>query len=360
MRTILARKSGRTFLPERYRLAHELCFLNHDVLGQLLRSGEEQGSFNQVFQFRNDADRQAFETADDVFTWLEATRRIEERAAFLRRSVFPALLSDFLHFVYEALETSRKAKLNVAYALLRKPIQENLFLLETIAADVDFFAMKLAENPMHLRSQKAGGLEVHQKRIIAVLAAIGEEHRFDAAYLAQLRYDRSAEDGFDGACNQAVHLFTEHEAIRTESLNINFIFSDWSAKLTQWAYFYSRLPYILCYARKLVEHVFATFEQTDPVYVADIERRLAAATILWADTIEEDYRHQALEQLATTTRAELLYKCRANGRRSPTERDLLRMRASGAWPGEGKLAVVLRDLRYSAFAYLSKILRDRG
>jgi hypothetical protein len=224
-------RRGRTFLPDHLLPAHELCLLNHDVMAELLRSGEENGSFEHTFRFRDDKDRQTFRSAADVFEWLEKGRRQRERAELLRRTVFPAILSDFLHFVFEALETSRKAKLNVTFALIRKPLQESLFVLEAIAANVDEFAAHLKDNPQRLHSQSAGGLEAHQKRIASVLSAINEVERFDPDYLARLRYDKAADDGFDGICNQAIHLFTSHPAIRTESLNINFIFSGWDAKL---------------------------------------------------------------------------------------------------------------------------------
>jgi hypothetical protein len=93
-----------------------------------------------------------------------------------------------------------------------------------------------------LWSQGVGGQEAHTRNIQKVLDTIGENGRFDAAYLAQLRYDKGATDGFDGICNKAMHLFTHHEAIRTEPMNINFIFSNWDSRRTQWSFIYSRLP----------------------------------------------------------------------------------------------------------------------
>jgi hypothetical protein len=302
-------------------------------LVELLRSGEKCGAFLEPIEFRDEKDRDELEAADDVFAWLAHTGRVDERVRILRRSVFPALLSDFLHFIFEALETSRKAKLNVCYALIRKPLQEDLFLLEIISTDPEAFAHSLLENPMALRAQKAGGIEAHTRRISKALEVLGEQDRFDAAYIAQLRYDRNAEDGFDGSCNKAVHLFTEHPAIRTEPLNVNFIFSDWDAKLTQWYYLYSRLPYLLFYARLLVEHVCSTFSQTDPAYLADMDRRVAAGTLLWARNVDADYRHPLIDRFVDVTRERLARACRAAGHREPELSDLPRMLASGAFPG---------------------------
>ena len=172
------RPASKTFLPDNLEAAHKLCFLNHDVMVELLRSGEENGTFNHTFRFRDEGDRKEFEASADVFEWLGKTKRESERTELLRRVVFPAILSDFLHFIFEALETSRKAKLNVSFALIRKPLQESLFVLETIAANVGEFAKHLKENPQRLHFQGAGGLEAHQKRIASVLSVLKRRRSF--------------------------------------------------------------------------------------------------------------------------------------------------------------------------------------
>jgi hypothetical protein len=90
--------------------------------------------------------------------------------------------------VYEALQASRKGTLNVTFILLRKPLQETLFLLESIIIGELDFASKLANNPLLLRPKTAGGLDGHKARISCVLTTIGQNGRFDANYIAQLRY----------------------------------------------------------------------------------------------------------------------------------------------------------------------------
>lgn len=123
-------KRANTHLPALHKMAHQLCFEVHDVMTQLLVSGMKASAFKRIFEFRDDADKLALEEAGDVFAWLEQTRRVDERAALLVSTIFPAVLSDALHCFYEALELSRKAKLSITFILIRKPLQESLFLLE--------------------------------------------------------------------------------------------------------------------------------------------------------------------------------------------------------------------------------------
>jgi hypothetical protein len=344
------------FLPDYLAAAHDLCLMNHDILVELLRSGEDSGLFQQDFCFKDEADRNAFEESEDIFDWLDKTRRDDDYSLFLRRTVFPAVLSDLLHFIYEALETSRKAKLTVSYALIRKPLQESLCLLEWIISDPTNFVAHMRTRPQELRSQKAGGWEQHAKRIEDVLRLIGESRRFDATYLAKLRYDKKSEDSFDGICNLATHLITDHAALRTERLNINFIFSGWDEKLTQWYFLYSRLPYLLFYIRRLTEHVAVEFGKTDPVYLDDIERRVAAATILWWPAVPADYKCPQLETFVRVTEHDLVSSCVAHNYHIPKPNDLARMRATGAWPGESALRVRLRVARYKVLGLRRRIV----
>lgn len=329
-----------THLPEKYWPAHELCFMVHDIMTNLLVSGRRARAFYVEFELRDVADIAAFKA--DVFDWLENRRWIEERAALLVTTVFPAVLGDMLHCFYEALETSRKGKLTISFMLLRKPLQESLFVLETAIADRAGFANNLWYEPIRLWSQGAGGQQAHIRNIQRVLEVLGETERFDPNYLAQLRYDKNAHDGFDGVCNKAMHLFTSHKAIQTEPLNINFIFTDWSAMLTQWSYIYSRFPYLLVYIHRIVEHICAGIAPTSPAYLGDMERRISALVLLWWESLEPPYIDPHLERFAVRTRELLHRQCVAAGYRIPNGNDLVRMVKNGAYPGESGFSVTRR------------------
>ncbi len=341
-------------LPEVHDLAHDLCFVVHDMLAQLLKSGEDGGFFRTTIAFEGEEDRVAFEQSEDIFDWLEKTQRLNDRTSILTTTVFPAILSDMLHCIYEALESSRKAKLNVTYMLLRKPIQENLFLLETIVINPNDFAAKLAVDPLKLRGKNVGGLDAHTRRIQRVLEELGEEGRFSAEYIAQLRYNKNEEDGFDGICNHAIHLFTEHKAIRTTPLNINFIFSGWEEKCTQWAYLYSRLPYLLIYALCVIEHLCERIAPTHPTYLNDMQRRIAALTLLWREQLEPAYIAKPIDKLVSHNRDWLIAHCLEAGYPAPSKSDLMKMAFSGAFPREAKIKVQLRNIRYRLRAALNR------
>jgi hypothetical protein len=308
--------------------------------------------FNAQIELNEGAEAAAFEQAEDIFEWLETTGRFQDRARILKALVLPAVLSDMLHCLYEALECSRKGKLNVTYALIRKPLQENLFLLESIVLDEEGFAEKLATNPLLLRPHSAGGPDGHAHRIQRVLEAIEQTDVFDAAYLAQLRYQK-VEDGFDGVCNKAIHLFTEHKAIQTELLNINFVFSDYEAKVSQWRYLYSRLPYVLVYAWRVVEHIGNSICMTHPDYGQDMLRRIAAFVSLSAK--KSTHVSRELQKFYDAHHSWVLQHCAQMNFPKPLKRDMERMALTGALPGEDDASVQARYEQFSAYAELSRL-----
>ncbi|RXJ82772.1 hypothetical protein [Arcobacter sp. F2176] len=276
------------FLPREFESGHELCFFIHDILANVLVYGEKENIFNYEFALKEEIANNLTDD-EDILSFLSKYKLYEERNKVLKTFILPALLSDTLHCIYEALISSKKAKLNVTYMLIRKPIQETLYLLESIVIDEFTFGESMSENPLKLRPSNAGGIEGHQKRINTVLNKLGLSDLFSSLYLTNLRYNKKCDDNFDGICNHAMHLFTEHEAIRTEKLNVNFIFSGWDSKLTQWAYLYSRLPYLMLYLYYIVEYIMEEICPTEKSYIEEMELRVFAHFILWFENLNKDY-----------------------------------------------------------------------
>lgn len=334
-------------LPDSALRGHDLCFLLHDILTQLLVSGEKQNMFRTTIQFKSDEQRESLEKIDDVFLWLETEKLYEERSKILKATILPAVLSDMLHCIYEALESSRKAKLNISYMLIRKPIQESFYLLESIILDEKQFSDSMIENPLLLRPKNAGGFDGHKKRVNKVLDIINGNIKLDAAYIAQLRYDKNQEDSFDGICNLAMHLFTEHKAIKTHNLNINFIFSGPEQKITQWNYLYSRLPYLLFYAYQIVEYIMSSIVLTTPQYLDDMLRRISALTILWWHELEEDYISDEIDSFVNNIICWLQQHCKLDMNNCLSIEQLTRMVQCGAYPDESEESVSNRINGYS-------------
>jgi hypothetical protein len=151
-----------------------------------------------------------------------------------------------------------------------------------------------------------------------------------------------------------MHLFTEHKDLRTEPLNINFVFSNFDAKLTQWAYLYTRLPYLLVYTMCIVEHIAKGIVPTNPEYLDDVSRRVAALVMLWAQDFPSGYHAEPLNRFIVETWRRLLTHCATMNCRNPTKRDLRHMAYSGALPGETATDVATRHARFAELAAMKR------
>ncbi|EKS7794444.1 hypothetical protein JGK43_002784 [Edwardsiella piscicida] len=352
MNSINDEMNFKVVMPSKYQSAHNLCFLIHDIMLQALISGEAAEIFMTKLKISHE-DEVFLKSSNNVFDWLDVRDRAKDKEKIIRATVLKAVLSDALHCIYEALKCSEKGKLNISYMLIRKPIQETLYLIESLFMDGSEFAKSLSENPLTLRPKNAGGIDNHIKRVSRVVTLLGCDPRFSGDYIARLRCDKNNEDTFDGICNLAMHLFTEHRAIKTENLNVNFIFSDLDSKLSQWSYLYSRLPYILYYFYTLVENILSKIAKTPNAYILDMQRRITASICLWWDDVDENYQSNELFNFYALSKSWLDQHCIENGFDMPDKKDLILMMNSGAFPNESEGLVEKRHHTFTALHKLS-------
>ena len=137
------------FLPKKFKKSYDYCFFLHDQLVETMRLGEQARIFEAQIKIKDPAQIKAIGglTGEKLVEWLLANGYRREVFFMEYKQIVAALLSDFLHFIYEALTCSRKGKLTVSYALLRKPLKEKLFYLEWLLAE-----------PSELLSRFDGGL----------------------------------------------------------------------------------------------------------------------------------------------------------------------------------------------------------
>jgi len=218
--------------------------------------GENFGSFNISINFSDEMEAKCIEDlqGEEIWKWLEEKGYSDKLGELLLKSLFPALLSDFCQFIYEALSCSERARLTVAYSLLRKPLKENLAYLEWLLGDPEKLINTLYNEPasslaIHILSQKENLIPVMRSAISRLVY----QEMYEPTTIYELRYEKTAEYSFEKLWNKAIHLVTTHKELETEPQNLNFIFSGEDAQKTQWDFLYIRLPLILNYATDICE-----------------------------------------------------------------------------------------------------------
>lgn len=274
-------------LPEKYEFSHEYCLHLHDQLASIIVYGEDEDIFNYAFEFVDEESAQRWtEQASKVtglklWAWLEKNNYPVVIRELARRQLIAALLSDYCQYLITSLQASEKGKLSVAYSLLRKPLKDNLLFLEWLAGKPDEFLDSFLENP--IQEFAIDRIKSYQKKEI-IKSALGKtalEGTLDEELLYDLRYSKTFVNGFEELWNKATHIITSAKSYATEDVNLNFIFSDWEAKLSQWDFLYDFLPLLLLYTCEIAEALIQQICHVDKIDLLGSHLLRLVGNILW-------------------------------------------------------------------------------
>jgi hypothetical protein len=98
--------------------------------------------FETAFDLRDEHEAAEFQrlTNEQVIDWLKTNGYVGEVVEITLKGIIRGVAIDLVEFATEALRCTIQGPLTVAIALLRKPLKENLFVLEWILADPeDYF-----------------------------------------------------------------------------------------------------------------------------------------------------------------------------------------------------------------------------
>ncbi|MBA4029894.1 MAG: hypothetical protein C0478_03205 [Planctomyces sp.] len=256
-------------LPHRLWWSHHLAFLLHDQLAETLVRGEEVELFLIRFPLVDDAERKSLENIDDghVLEWLQKSGRTDEAKQVLERTLVHGLLSDMCQFLFESIECAAKGKVGVAFALLRKPLRDQLFMLEWILADRDDFLAAFSKGP-----EAVDLCDLLKKRpdwmksiTTSALSHSAYSELGDGIFLWESRFDKAVHWSLEGDWSRALHLVTTNRHYRTEVENLNLTFIDVEDRAALQERFYQIVPGLLCHLCGVVR---AITERWDPEFIS--------------------------------------------------------------------------------------------
>jgi len=274
------------YLPKKYKELHNLCFYLHDILVQVVVEGENKKLFDTVYNFKKRSDIEAIKGNDDILEWLSNNGYEDEFKSIVIKQVLIATISDYCHYVYEALKCSEKSKLAITYTLLRKPLKDNLLLFEWIMTNRNEFLENFQKDSNCYAIDK---IDSAKKKIFIECSVnqINYCETFDADFIYNIRYSKKTDYSLERVWNIANHIVTTLKYYKTESLNLNFVFSGADSKESQWNYLYSVLPYLLFYTVEVIQVVldreigenkfdilFETFEERAKKFTKTVSENL--------------------------------------------------------------------------------------
>ena len=243
--------------PEHYIKHNYLTYCN-DVLVSMLLYVDKNHLSSATLHFSSDEKAKEFEmiskTHDDEDEnwqdWLiDNGCKGDMYEAYYKHTLF-SLVGDFCNYMLESINCAAKMKIAVSYALLRKPLKDTLGYIEWLYVNKNEVLDLLVNG-------KPEDLEIKKEKAKVNVEAIKEKFGTDGYF--DFRYEKSSDTSLERIWNQASHLITTHKYAKTESGNLNFIFSN-EENLRQFSdYYYLVVPHIMSYAINLIMSMFEDF-----------------------------------------------------------------------------------------------------
>ncbi|RWK14792.1 MAG: hypothetical protein EOR43_32265, partial [Mesorhizobium sp.] len=249
-------------IPPQFHAHHEVCFHLYDTIGAMLAELEGANLRRFSFKLESEDEIEALRKSPDVMDFLVKSGRMDIAQKSTVGELNLALYADLLHFLFESLRALEKSKFTVAYATLRKPLQENLLYAAWLVADEDEFFKRMKDDPADKLTRSGLTPEEHKEIFRKAIARLEIAGAFHEDVIYDFVYDKNSEIGLAVFMNKANHLVTRKgDRLRTEEWNLNFIFKD-PRDTDVYETIYPILAYILFFILQLQ----ISKRQGDPVW----------------------------------------------------------------------------------------------
>src|SRR5690554_5369778 len=128
-------KNNNPKLPEELHEIHNVCVNLYDQIFEVLDSKE-------LVETRFTYNPQTHILVDEleskeihIIEWLKKNELNNEIYELVVKELSRAIVADLSKFIYHALNAAKKGHMSVAYGLLRKPLTDELLILEQLAYD---------------------------------------------------------------------------------------------------------------------------------------------------------------------------------------------------------------------------------
>ncbi|WP_142627879.1 MULTISPECIES: hypothetical protein [Rhizobium/Agrobacterium group] len=213
------------YMPRDIIPRHEYCFWLHDEITRLLVEATQSGHVEFWHDLLQDALRKNGQSADDESIWTKVAEAGGIVSTPIKLDILLGLIADTMHFIYEALTAFEKRKFNVAYALLRKPLTENLIIISKLIQNDDALIKSFADGSLQTKQV----MQIDPKDCVSLFdGVIKDLYLQDFAtgdLIYKIIFDKKTPNGLQLNMQKSMHLITtRHPALATPKFGLNRIF----------------------------------------------------------------------------------------------------------------------------------------
>lgn len=248
------KRNNHIMINTKYYSQHNYLIYCNDVLVRWIKWFDEKNLSSVSIQFKDESEAQSFQnTAEaDIMEWLKNNGYEQEMYELSRRHILCSLVTDFCHYMLESFTCASKMKPAVAYALLRKPLRDNLAYIEWLRVN----PKELIDKLMYAEPEEydlSRAKDVKKSRIEQISREYGIDRNKG---MFEFRYEKNSDISLEKIWNKANHIVTTQSYTRSENGELNFVFVN----MEQWdemtGYYYTVVPLIMSYAVELIVGMF--------------------------------------------------------------------------------------------------------
>ncbi len=243
------------YLPEEHRTIHSACF---ELIRQIEEFvvGKEYQFLRVSYAPLTEEEKDRLVECGDIWDFLKKYKE-EQFYTLLKKQLILGLLMDFCYFMQESLECSKKKRLVVSYAMLRRPLVDNLKILLRILLDDGFYDNFIEKDDYDPASIK----EEELKEMLQATDEIRICKPIKGEFIYECIYDKNNPSSIVNLSNRAIHPVTTRPWNKTGAMNCNFMFVTPNDIAELWRHYYAYLPDILLFYSELFNTtVFGLFE----------------------------------------------------------------------------------------------------
>jgi hypothetical protein len=284
---IYIEKGEKVPLPKEFHRRHNISVILYDLIADIL----VKARYRTLKVTKIPLDKETRKIISQlnkggihILDYLETNQRKNEIVTVLSKHIFTCVLEDFLNFMYESLSCAKKGKMSVAYTLLRKPLTDELLILEQLFINREDFVDRFwFQGSPNLYDPSAGNLghEKIKSIISSVTDQIGVIGPFFRDLIFDLRYNKSSVSNLNGLMNHGHHIVTADKNYKTEYKNLNFVFSIDEDYVEYWNHYYHFVPYLLLYSSSVVDRLAHQFVKVNAEYRTLREFKRYLAMLFW-------------------------------------------------------------------------------
>jgi len=292
-------------LPKEYHKINNICALIYDQLTEIYNSTDFESLKVTNVSLPNDIDLvdQLNNGAISTLEWLENNDK-QALEVILTKQLILAITNDLTSFMFESLSCALRGHMTVAFALLRKPLIDELLLLEQLLVDREDFIKRYYYTDSSDKYDPSK--TVNKKEIIEkAIQKLKCKHHFTAERIFDLRYNKSEISGYNWIMNHALHIVTSDKNYKTEKQNLNFVFSQKEDVERYYLHYYGFIPTLLIYSVSIIDElVFDILSPNDSSQrvIREFKRLLALLFLV-------DNQKDKIDKLFDDISKELIVEC---------------------------------------------------